>query len=113
MKPSEALALHRNEVLRILDAAGALNPRVFGSVARGEDTEGSDLDLWIDAPPGFTLFNLGRLIADFEALLGVPVDIGTGFRATHIEDADQAGSAAVLALAFFGLVAWVVHKLAK
>ena len=86
MKPSEALALHRVEVLRILDAAGARNPRVFGSVVRGEDTEESDLDLWIDAPPGFTLFDLGKLIADLQELLGVPVDVGTGFRTQAIED---------------------------
>lgn len=38
VKPSEALALRRTEVLRILDAAAALNPRVFSSVARGDDS---------------------------------------------------------------------------
>lgn len=86
MKPSVALALHRDEVLRILAAAGALNPRVFGSVARGDDTEESDLDLWIDPAPGFSLFDLGGLVADLEELLGVPVDIGTCFRTQRIED---------------------------
>lgn len=86
MRPSDALALHRDEVLRILAAAGARNPRVFGSVARGEDTEESDLDLWIDPPPGFTLFDFGDLIAELTDLLGVPVDIGTGFRSQRIED---------------------------
>ncbi|WP_246279274.1 nucleotidyltransferase family protein [Paraburkholderia ultramafica] len=73
-------------MLRILDAAGVQSVRVFGSVARGEDTEESDLDLWIDAPPGFTLLDLGRLIADLKELLGVPVDIGTGFRTQRIAD---------------------------
>ncbi|MBW5287879.1 nucleotidyltransferase family protein [Burkholderia gladioli] len=86
MKPSDALALHRDEVLRILDASGVGNPRVFGSVARGEDTEESDFDLWIEAPPGFSLLDLGRLIADLGDLLGVPVDIGTGFRTQRIAD---------------------------
>lgn len=86
MKPFEALALHRTEVLRILDAAGVCNPRVFGSVAHGEDTEESDLDLWIDVPAGFTLLDLGGLIADLSELLGVPVDIGTGFRNQRIEE---------------------------
>lgn len=86
MKPSEALTLHRDEVLRILAAAGALNPRVFGSVARGEDTEESDLDLWIDPAPGFSLLDLGGLIVELEELLGVPVDIGTGVQNQCIED---------------------------
>jgi predicted nucleotidyltransferase len=86
MKPSEALALHRDAVLRILAAAGARNPRVFGSVARGEDTEGNDLDLWIHPAPGFSLFDLGGLVVDLEELLGVPVDIGTRFRTRRIED---------------------------
>jgi predicted nucleotidyltransferase len=86
IKPSEALALHRDDVLRILAAAGALNPRVFGSVARGDDTEDSDLDLWIDPAPGFSLFDLGGLTVELEELLGVPVDIGTGFRNQRIED---------------------------
>ncbi len=60
MKPSEALVLHRAEVLRLLDAAWARNPRLFGPTARGDDTEESDLDLWIDAPPGFTLLYLAH-----------------------------------------------------
>jgi predicted nucleotidyltransferase len=77
MRPSEALALHRTEVLRILDDAGVRNPRLFGSTARGDDTEDSDLDLLIDAPPGFTLFDLEGLQQALEALLNVPVDIGT------------------------------------
>lgn len=86
LKPSEALTLHRADVLRILEAAGVRNPRVFGSVARGEDTEGSDLDLLIDTPAGFTLFDLDGLIHDLETLLGVPVDVGTGFRTPRIAD---------------------------
>jgi uncharacterized protein len=86
MRPSEALALHRAEVLRILDAAGVRDPRIFGSVAHGKDTEESDLDLWIEAPPGFSLLDLGKLIGDLGELLGVRVDIGTGFRTQRIAD---------------------------
>lgn len=78
MRPSDALALHRNEVLLMLGAAGVSNPRLFGSTARGDDTDGSDLDLLIDTPPGFTLFDLEGLRLDLEALLNVPVDISTG-----------------------------------
>ena len=88
MRPSEALALHRDEVLRILGMAGVSNPRLFGSTARGEDTDDSDLDLLIDAPPGFSLFDLAGLQQTLEALLGVPVDIGTTkFRNERIQAA--------------------------
>lgn len=55
----------------------AANPRVFGSVLRGEDSDGSDLDLLVDALPGTTLFDLGGLQMALEELLGVPVDLLT------------------------------------
>ena len=55
----------------------ASNPRIFGSVLRGEDKEGSDLDLLVDALPGATLFDLGGLQAELEDLLGVQVDVLT------------------------------------
>ena len=47
MKPSEALARHR---VKIREAAGRFpvaNPRVFGSVARGNDQSNSDLDILV------------------------------------------------------------------
>lgn len=53
------------------------NPRVFGSVARGLDREGSDLDLLVDALPGATLLDLGGLQVALEDLLGVRVDVRT------------------------------------
>ena len=53
------------------------NPRVFGSALRGEDAEGSDLDLLVDPLPGTTLLNLGALQIELEQLLGVPVDVLT------------------------------------
>lgn len=55
----------------------AANPRVFGSVLRGTDRDGSDLDLLVDALPGATLFDLGGLQVELEELLGVPVDLLT------------------------------------
>lgn len=51
--------------------------RVFGSTARGEDREGSDLDLLVDATEHTSLFDLGGLTVDLEALLTVQVDIVT------------------------------------
>ncbi|MGB8377169.1 MAG: nucleotidyltransferase family protein, partial [Rhodanobacteraceae bacterium] len=53
------------------------NPRVFGSVLHGTDADGSDLDLLVDPMPETTLFDLGGLQMELEALLGVPVDVKT------------------------------------
>lgn len=50
-----AVAAHRDEIRAIVEANRATNPRVFGSVARGEDTPHSDLDLLVDPRPGMTL----------------------------------------------------------
>ena len=45
MRPSELLRINRDEILALATKAGALNVRVFGSTARGDDREESDLDL--------------------------------------------------------------------
>lgn len=55
MKPSEALEQHREDISRIVERNDARNPRVFGSAARGDDTEGSDLDLLVDPAPTGTV----------------------------------------------------------
>ena len=75
MKPSEALEKHREEIRRVTLRYGLANPRVFGSASRGEDTEGSDLDLLVDVGAHATLFDLNSLSEDLKALLGVPVDV--------------------------------------
>jgi len=49
----------------------------FGSVLHGTDLDGSDLDLLVDALPGATMFDLGGLQVELEALLGVRVDVLT------------------------------------
>lgn len=54
---------------------GASKVRVFGSVARGEESDGSDVDLLVDLPPGMGLFGLARLRSDLEAIVGAPVDV--------------------------------------
>jgi predicted nucleotidyltransferase len=48
---------------------------VFGSVARGEDSPDSDLDLLVELPPSMGLLGVGRLQAELEALLGTRVDL--------------------------------------
>ncbi|MDR1392973.1 MAG: nucleotidyltransferase domain-containing protein [Bifidobacteriaceae bacterium] len=52
-------------------------PRVFGSVARGEDNVGSDVDLLVDVEPGTTGFDLGGACLELTELLGVGVDLPT------------------------------------
>ncbi len=76
LRPSEALAKHRDEVLAIIAKYPVSNPRVFGSVARGEDTVESDVDILIHPSRDLTYFDLGRLSIELEALLQCRVDLG-------------------------------------
>ncbi len=77
MKPSEALRIHRDAIVKAIKERKACNARVFGSVLHEEDHEGSDLDILVDPLPGASLFDLGGLQVDLEELLGVPVDLVT------------------------------------
>ena len=77
MKPSVALEAHRDEIRRIIEAHRAKNARIFGSVARGEDTEESDLDLLIDPTPKTSLLDIGAIRHELRELLGVKVDVLT------------------------------------
>lgn len=93
MKPSEALALKRQSVLALIRQSCATNPRVFGSVLHGTDTENSDLDLLVDPLPGATLLRLARLQRELRESLQVevqvitPGDLSPGFRAQVIAEA--------------------------
>lgn len=77
MKPSAALETNREAVRAAVSRCRAANPRVFGSALRGDDRDGSDLDLLVDPMPGATLFDLGGLQVELEDLLGVRVDLLT------------------------------------
>ena len=77
MRPSERLNAHREAIRAIVAAHRAANPRVFGSVARGEDTEDSDIDILVDSAAGMTLFDLGGIQFGVSQLLGVEVDVVT------------------------------------
>ncbi len=77
MKISSALRKNRAVVGELISRHNALNPRVFGSVARGEDAAESDLDLLVDATAATTLFDLGALQLALEATLGIKVDVRT------------------------------------
>lgn len=75
-KPSEALVEHREAIQRIVAAHRACNPRVFGSVLRGQDADDSDLDLLVE-PVGATLFDLAAITLELEELMGIRVDVLT------------------------------------
>ena len=67
----------RNEILRVAAQRGARNVRVFGSVARGDNDDKSDVDFLVEMEPGRTLFDLSGLLLDLESLLHVSVDVVT------------------------------------
>ena len=77
MKPSDALASNRAAIRRVVESHRALNARVFGSVLRGHDTDGSDLDILVDPTPETTLLDIGAIRHELGKLLGVPVDVLT------------------------------------
>ncbi len=67
----------REAIRELVARHGAANPRLFGSVLRGQSNEESDIDILVDALPGATLFDLGALQLELEELLGTPVDLLT------------------------------------
>ena len=67
----------RSEIIELARARGASRVRVFGSVARGEACEGSDIDFIVDLEPGRSLFDLGGLLMDLRDLLQRDVDVVT------------------------------------
>ncbi|MHB8348306.1 MAG: nucleotidyltransferase family protein [Acidiferrobacterales bacterium] len=77
MRPSLVLELKRSAVREAASRFRVANLRIFGSVLRGTDQDGSDLDLLVDALPGATLFDLGGLQVELESLLGIHVDLLT------------------------------------
>ena len=77
MRPSLILKNNIEKVKVALAGSCALNPRVFGSVSRGEDIDGSDLDILIDTKSDTSLLDIIGLQLDLENILGIKVDIVT------------------------------------
>lgn len=75
-----ALTMHRGRVGDVLDRYGATNPRLFGSVARGDARDDSDLDLLVDLAPdaGNALLRVSGLAEELSELLGVRVEVVAG-----------------------------------
>ncbi len=80
----EILGDKRQAVLDIAARRGARNVRVFGSVARGEATERSDLDLLVDMAPGRSLLDMSGLLLDLRELLGRDIDLVTEASLNHL-----------------------------
>jgi len=77
MSIQKILKSYRQEILDIASQRGATNIRIFGSVARGEDTSESDLDLLVDYEDDVSLLDHVGLIHDLEDLLDRKVEIAT------------------------------------
>jgi len=69
------LRSRRQDVISAAAAHGVSRLRVFGSAARGEDREDSDVDLLVDLPEHMSLFDLARLQAELESILDAQVDL--------------------------------------
>ncbi|HCI81808.1 MAG TPA: nucleotidyltransferase [Ktedonobacter sp.] len=88
MSLNELLQEKREDILHVAAKRGASNVRIFGSVARGEDDERSDIDFLVDMEPGRSIFDLGGLLMELQDLLGHQVDVVTerGLRARIKEE---------------------------
>jgi uncharacterized protein len=64
-------------ILRVAEKYGARRVRVFGSVARGNNSEASDVDFLVEFDADRTLFDLIGLRLDLRDLLGAEVDVAT------------------------------------
>ena len=79
----EIIGSQRQQILDIAAKYGAFNIRIFGSVARGQADDKSDVDFLVDMEPGRSLFDMGGLLYDLQQLLGRNIDVVTtaGLRA--------------------------------
>ena len=77
MKPSAVLARSRERIRALVIEHGVSNPRVFGSVLRSEDVDGSDLDILVDPTPHTSLLDIAKLQMRLESELGIHVDVLT------------------------------------
>jgi uncharacterized protein len=77
MKAKTLLEQKRTQILEKAAQYGAYDVRIFGSVARGDDDEVSDIDLLVKLEPGQSLMDLGGFLYDLEKILGTNVDVIT------------------------------------
>ena len=77
MTHQQLLKQKHAEILRIAARYGAYNVRVFGSVARAEADDESDIDFLVEMDPGRSLLDLGGMQSELETVLGRSVDVVT------------------------------------
>ena len=77
MTTRDLLQANRDEILRIAERHGARDVRVFGSVARGEATETSDIDLLVSTAERTSPWFPAAFVAELQRLLGRRVDVVT------------------------------------
>ena len=78
MKPSQSLIRNRIKVLEIISSNPKFSsPRIFGSVARGDDTESSDIDIILKTSNDCSYLDLAALYLELKELLGCEIDLVT------------------------------------
>jgi predicted nucleotidyltransferase len=75
MSDIELLKAKRDEILRVAARHGASNVRIFGSVARGEADDKSDVDFLVELDKDSSLMDHAALLVELETLLGRKVDV--------------------------------------
>jgi hypothetical protein len=68
---------YKDAILKAALRHGARDVRIFGSVARGDEIEQSDVDVLVNMEPGRSLFDMGGLLMELEQILGCKVDLVT------------------------------------
>jgi len=77
MNLTETLKTNRNTILELAARYGAKNVRIFGSAARGDFNQHSDIDFLVDMEKGRSLLDMGGLLMELQKLLGCQVDVVT------------------------------------
>jgi len=66
----------KRKILPILKKYGVTKAGIFGSVARGEETKKSDIDILVEINTRMSLLDFVGLKLELEDALGIPVDLG-------------------------------------
>ena len=77
MRPSALVRQRIGQVREAISHYPVRNPRLFGSSARGDDRQDSDIDILVDPMPQTTFYDLAELEIELEQILGCKVDVRT------------------------------------